>query len=154
MLFRSSDALQRFAGERRLTLNTLLLGAWAQLLSRYSGETDVVFDTTLALRGDRANELREVVGLCINTVPMRVRVEPETRLSEWLEGLRTQWLAMRPHAWLPLASIHRASGASPAERLVCNPASGEVARKLIGPIVEFAVRQAAFGRLDGERVGR
>ena len=113
----SSDALQRFAGERRLTLNTLLLGAWAQLLSRYSGETDVVFDTTLALRGDRANELREVVGLCINTVPMRVRVEPETRLSEWLEGLRTQWLAMRPHAWLPLASIHRASGASPAERL-------------------------------------
>ena len=113
----STDALQRFAGERRLTLNTLLLGAWAQVLSRYSGETDVVFDTTLALRGERANELREVVGLCINTVPMRVRVEPETRLSEWLEGLRTQWLAMRPHAWLPLASIHRASGASHAERL-------------------------------------
>ncbi|HEV2686247.1 MAG TPA: condensation domain-containing protein, partial [Actinomycetota bacterium] len=112
----STTALQRFSRERGLTLNTLLLGAWAQLLSRYSGETEVVFDTALALRGDRADELREIVGLCINTVPMRVRVEPEITLHEWLAGLRAQWLAMRPHAWLPLASIHRASGISYAER--------------------------------------
>jgi len=110
-----TDALQRFARERGLTLNTLLLGAWAELLSRYSGETEVIFDTTLALRGDRADALREVVGLCINTVPMRVRVEPETRLSEWLGGLRAQWLALRPHAWLPLADIHRASAPSRTE---------------------------------------
>jgi amino acid adenylation domain-containing protein len=113
----STGALQRFARERGLTLNTLLLGAWAQLLGRYSGETEVVFDTALALRSDRADELRDVVGLCINTVPMRVRIEPEATLSEWLEGLRAQWLAMRPHAWLPLAGIHRASAASRAERL-------------------------------------
>ena len=50
--------------------------------------------------------------------------------------------------------LGRARQAQTDERLVCNPASGEVARKLIGPIIEFAVRQAAFSRLDGERVGR
>jgi amino acid adenylation domain-containing protein len=38
-------------------------------------------------------------------------------LLKWLEGLRAQWLAMRPHAWLPLASIHRASAAPRAEHL-------------------------------------
>ena len=50
--------------------------------------------------------------------------------------------------------LGRARQAQTDERLVCNPASDEVARKLIGPIIEFAVRQATLGRLDGERVGR
>jgi amino acid adenylation domain-containing protein len=110
----STNELQHFATEHGLTLNTLLLGAWAQLLARYSGETDVVFDTTLALRGDRGDALREVVGLCINTVPMCVRVDPQANLLSWLEGLRAQWLAMRAHAWLPLASIHRCRNGSRA----------------------------------------
>ncbi|HTS23522.1 MAG TPA: amino acid adenylation domain-containing protein [Casimicrobiaceae bacterium] len=112
----STDALRRIAREQGLTLNTLLLGAWAQLLSRYSGETDVIFDTTLALRGDRRDESQDIVGLCINTVPMRLRVEPEMALAPWLDGLRAQWLAMRPHAWLPLAAIHRGGRGSRAER--------------------------------------
>src|SRR6185295_823766 len=94
-----------------LTLNTLLLAAWARVLARYSGEADVAFDTTLALRGARTDGLRDVVGPCINTVPMRVRVEPEIPLLQFLERVRAAWVAMRPYAWMPLASIHRCGGA-------------------------------------------
>jgi hypothetical protein len=55
------------------------------------------------------------VGLCINTVPMRVRVESGMPLLPWLERVRASWVAMRPHAWMPLASIHRCGGARGAQ---------------------------------------
>ena len=112
---KSADALRSFARNHDLTLNTLLLAAWARVIARYSGEADVAFDTTLALRGARTDGLRDVVGLCINTVPMRVRVEPDMPLLPWLEGVRAGWIAMRPHAWMPLASIHRCAGARGAQ---------------------------------------
>jgi amino acid adenylation domain-containing protein len=112
---KAADTLRSFARDHDLTLNTLLLAAWARVLARYSGEADVAFDTTLALRGTRTDGLREVVGLCINTVPMRVRVESEMPLLPWLERVRAGWIAMRPHAWMPLASIHRCGGARGAQ---------------------------------------
>ena len=111
-----TDALRDLAQAHGLTLNTLLLGAWAQLLARYSGEPDVAFDVVTALRGSRDDPLRDVVGPCINAVPMRVLVEPETALLPWLGGLRKRWLAMRPHAWLPRAAIQRCRGSSAGER--------------------------------------
>ncbi|HUH92927.1 MAG TPA: amino acid adenylation domain-containing protein [Casimicrobiaceae bacterium] len=111
-----TERLRRFGQAHGLTVNTLLLGAWAQLLARYSGETDVGFDTILALRGDRADPLRDVVGPCINAVPMRLRVDAEMALLPWLDGLRRQWLAMRPHAWLPRTAIQRCRESSAVER--------------------------------------
>src|SRR5205085_5133042 len=73
----TTEALQSFARQHRLTLNTLFQGAWALLLSCYSGEEEVVFGATVSgrpldLRGSQA-----MIGLFINTLPVRVRVEPQ-----------------------------------------------------------------------------
>jgi surfactin family lipopeptide synthetase C len=99
--------LKSLARRHDLTLSTLMHGAWALLLSRYSGERDIVFG---AVRGCRRSALggrgaASVVGPFINTLPMRVRVSPRLPVLAWLKGLREQWLGMRDHEQLPLARI-------------------------------------------------
>ncbi|HET7096249.1 MAG TPA: amino acid adenylation domain-containing protein [Casimicrobiaceae bacterium] len=95
----ATEALSRLARANGLSLNTLLVGAWAQLLSRYSGEDAVSFGVTLALRGAGPATFREMVGPLINTVPIRIELAHDMPLREWLRALRSQWLEMRTHAW-------------------------------------------------------
>ncbi len=57
-----------------MTLNTLVQGAWALLLSRYSGADDVVFGVTVAGRPPELTGVETMVGLFINTLPVRVRL--------------------------------------------------------------------------------
>lgn len=98
-------ALQSLAHENQLTLNSLVKGAWALLLSRYSGETDVVFGVTRACRQSSIERASEMVGNFINTLPMRIEVNPDAELMRWLKELRNQWVRMRDHEHTPLARI-------------------------------------------------
>ena len=72
----TTTALRTFAESRGVTLNTLLQTAWAILLHRYSRETDVVFGATRACRRSAFADADEMVGLFINTLPLRVRLPP------------------------------------------------------------------------------
>ena len=60
-----------------LTVNSLVMGSWAILLHRYSGENDVVFGATRACRKSSMANADETIGLFINTVPVRVRLTGE-----------------------------------------------------------------------------
>ncbi len=101
----TTAALRDLATAHDLTLNTLVQGAWALLLSRYSGESDIVFGATRACRRSSVEGASEMVGLFINTLPVRVRLAPDTALLPWLRDIRAQWIAMRPHEHTPLASV-------------------------------------------------
>jgi amino acid adenylation domain-containing protein len=105
-----TEALAAFARGRGVTLNTLVIGAWAQLLHRYSGDADVGFGVTVSLRGAGPPAFRDMVGPLINTVPMRVRVPADATLGDWLADLRSQWLALRPHAFASPAQIRQWCG--------------------------------------------
>ncbi|NEQ28113.1 MAG: non-ribosomal peptide synthetase, partial [Microcoleus sp. SIO2G3] len=72
----TTAALQFLAQQHQLTLNTLVQGAWALLLSRYSGHEDVVFGTTTSGRPPALAKAESMVGLFINTLPVRVQVSP------------------------------------------------------------------------------
>ena len=96
-----------FAKQHRLTLNTLVQGAWALLLSRYSGEDDVVYGTTIAGRPSTLNGVESMVGAFINTVPMRVQTDPDVNPTEWLQEVQTTLLDVRPHALAPLNKIQQ-----------------------------------------------
>ena len=109
--------LQLFAERHHLTPNTLLQGAWALLLSRYSGEEDVVFGATRAGRHISIEGAESIVGLLINTIPVRVRVSAESLLLPWLQELRTQWVAMRDFEHTPLVKIQGWSDVSPGKPL-------------------------------------
>ena len=90
-----NDRLSQFARRHRLTLNTLLQGAWALLLSRYSGQEEVIFGATTSGRPADLAGVEGMVGLFINTLPVRVRVAGDSRVGEWLSQLQRRQLAAR-----------------------------------------------------------
>ena len=93
------------AKQNGVTLNTLLQASWALLLSRYSGEEDVLFGVTRAGRHWTASGAESMVGLFLNTLPFRVRIRREQQLTAWLKELRAQHLAHRDYEHTPLVKI-------------------------------------------------
>ncbi len=100
-----TSELADFARHIGVTLNTLVQGAWAILLSRYSGEEDVCFGATRACRRGTIDGADAMVGLFINTVPVRTRLRKDAPLSAWLQELRQLWLDIRPHEHTPLIRV-------------------------------------------------
>jgi amino acid adenylation domain-containing protein/non-ribosomal peptide synthase protein (TIGR01720 family) len=109
----TSAALLALAKRERLTLNTLFQGAWALLLASYSGEQEVVFGVTVAGRPAELPDVDAIVGLFINTLPLRVRVAGDQPLLPWLHALFAQNLTLREYEHTPLVEIQRFS---PVER--------------------------------------
>ncbi len=109
--------LENLARDHQFTLNTLVQGAWALLLGRYSDEEDVVFGATRACRAGTVEGAESIVGLFINTLPVRVRISPEASLIDWLKELRAQQLEVRPHEHTPLLQIQQWSELPPGTAL-------------------------------------
>ena len=80
-------------------------GAWAILLSRYSGKRDVIFGATRGCRRSSVAGAERIIGPLLNTVPVRVTVSPDAMLLPWLQELRAQWVALRDHEHTPLGRI-------------------------------------------------
>jgi amino acid adenylation domain-containing protein/FkbM family methyltransferase len=98
--------LTRLARGRQLTLNTVCLGAWAILLSRYSGERDVVCGVAVSGRPPTLTGVGTMVGMLVNTLPARLSVEPERLLLPWLEEMQRGQVEMRQYEYSPLVSVH------------------------------------------------
>ena len=98
-------ALREAARRSRLTMNTLMQGAWALLLSRYSGRDDVVFGTPVAGRSPELTGIERMVGMLVNTIPTRVRVAPEKRVGEWLEEMQRVHAEARRFEYAPLGKV-------------------------------------------------
>jgi polyketide synthase PksJ len=113
----SSARLQALARSNQLTLNTLAVGAWALLLARYSGRDDVVFGVTLSGRPPELAGVAEMVGLFINTVPLRAATPPADRLLPWLRRLQAQQAELLQHGHAQLVDVQRWSGAAPGRPL-------------------------------------
>ena len=97
--------LQQFAKRRQLTLNTLAQAAWGLLLSHYSGNTDVVFGITVSGRPAELPGIENQIGLFINTLPMRVQLNPQTYIGDWLQNLFEQNRELRRYEYAQLAQI-------------------------------------------------
>lgn len=76
-----TGALSDLARNVGVTFNTLVQGAWALLLGRYSGGRDVVFAVPRACRHSHVPGAEGVVGLFLNTLPLRIQMPPEARLG-------------------------------------------------------------------------
>ena len=100
-------SLQSLARRHRMTLSTVVQGAWALLLSRYSGQHDVVFGATTSGRPATLAGADSMVGLFINTLPMRVRVDPEKAVVRWLQELQNNLAEMRQYEHSALIEIHQ-----------------------------------------------
>ena len=100
-----TTALQALARQNQVTLNTVVQGAWSILLSRYSTDADVLFGAIVSGRPAALRGVETMVGLFINTLPVRVGVSPGARLWPWLRELHSQQAASRDLEWSNLVQI-------------------------------------------------
>jgi amino acid adenylation domain-containing protein len=100
-----TSTLLDVARHNEFTLNTIIQGAWALLLSRYSNQDDVVFGATRACRNSVPGEPDTMVGLFINTVPVRIQLSHGDLVIPWLKALRSQHIAVRDCEHTPLVLI-------------------------------------------------
>ncbi len=102
----TASALQAFCRKHQLTMSTILQAAWALVLSRYSGEADVIFGATASGRSADVPGIERMVGLFINTLTVRIKVEPEQTVVEWLSGLHRHLAELREYEHSPLVQVH------------------------------------------------
>ena len=103
-------ALRWRAREIGVTLNTVVQGAWALLAGRLTGRRDVVFGVTVAGRPAELPGAESMLGLFINTVPARVRLDPATPVAAMLAGLQERQAGLLAYQHLGLAEIHKLAG--------------------------------------------
>ncbi|WP_445627752.1 amino acid adenylation domain-containing protein [Nostoc sp. DSM 114167] len=105
----TTTTLKSFAQQHHLTLATLIQAAWGLLLSRYSGESDVVFGTTVSGRPPTLSGVESMVGLFINTLPARVKIPDTTDLLTWLRLLQQEYIEREQYSYTPLVDIQGVS---------------------------------------------
>jgi amino acid adenylation domain-containing protein/non-ribosomal peptide synthase protein (TIGR01720 family) len=107
-----ADTARLTAAARRhgLTLNTVVQGGWALLLGALTGRDDVVFGATVSGRPASLPGVADMVGLFINTVPVRVRARPADTWTTYLGRLQGEQAALLDHQHLGLAGIQRRAG--------------------------------------------
>lgn len=103
----TTTRLYGVARQNQVTANTLVQAAWALLLSRSGGVDDVVFGAVRACRKIPVDGAEEMVGLFINTVPLRVQINDDEPLGSWLRRLRSQGVELREYEHAPLAQVQR-----------------------------------------------
>jgi len=103
----ATERLTTIAQQQGLTLNTFLQGAWALLLSRYSGSYDIVMGVTVAGRPTELEGVESIVGLFINSLPLRVRISSSTPVLGWLKGLLADNYRIRQYEYPPLVQIQQ-----------------------------------------------
>lgn len=108
-----TDRLRAWAGAGGLTLNTAVQYAWSVVLGRLTDRQDVLFGTTVSGRPDELSGVETMIGLFINTIPVRVRLRPDGGASGVVEACRRiqrEAVAMRDAGYLSLSAIQRAAG--------------------------------------------
>ncbi|MEH2532306.1 amino acid adenylation domain-containing protein/non-ribosomal peptide synthase protein (TIGR01720 family) [Bradyrhizobium sp. AZCC 1614] len=161
--------LHAFTKRERVTLNTLLQGAWAQLLRRHTGRRVVCFGATVSGRPAEISGSEEMVGLFINTLPVVDRASPQTDVGAWLRDLQERNIDLRDHGWMPLYEIQRLAGRSgrplfdnilvfenyPIDQALRgeNESGRRLGRVEQVSITNYALTVAVFAKTDGINLG-
>ncbi|MFS1514462.1 amino acid adenylation domain-containing protein [Chengkuizengella sp. SCS-71B] len=101
--------LEEMAKEYHITLNTILQTAWGILLSKYNHTNDVVFGMVTSGRPAEIKDVDKVIGLFINTIPMRIKVESKQSFSDLIAHIHQDSIKKQNVGFLPLAEIQSLS---------------------------------------------
>jgi amino acid adenylation domain-containing protein len=105
----ATTALREIASRHQFTLNTIIMGVWGLLLGRYGGGDDVLFGATKTTRKGSISGAEEIVGLLLNTIPVRMKIAPDEPFVEVLGRLYGEWVSLRGHEHASLVKIKEAS---------------------------------------------
>jgi non-ribosomal peptide synthetase component F len=102
-----AQRLEELARRNRLTLSTIVHGAWGVLLHRRSGSTDVVFGSVASGRQSEFPNVETIRGVVVVTQPLRTRVTGDVTFSSWLRVLQVRMAEIREFEQTPLALIQQ-----------------------------------------------
>ncbi|MCP4157118.1 MAG: amino acid adenylation domain-containing protein, partial [bacterium] len=100
-----TTALNTLAGRHRVTLNTVLSTIWGLILGRYNNTGDVVFGAVVSGRPAEIENVENMVGLFINTIPVRVAFDTNTTFISLIQYQQQQATETEDHHYYPLAEI-------------------------------------------------
>ncbi|BBY06253.1 hypothetical protein MNVI_15710 [Mycobacterium noviomagense] len=106
----ATNAVNELAHSQHVTVNTVLQAAWAQLLMWLTGQHDVAFGAVISGRPADLVGADSIMGLLINTVPVRTRITPTTTPADLLDQLQGTHNHTLEHQHLALPEIHRLTG--------------------------------------------
>ncbi|WKB53462.1 condensation domain-containing protein [Eleftheria terrae] len=112
-----NDAATRCCREAQVTLNTLCQGAWALLLGLLADRDEVVHGLVFSGRFAELPGADRLVGLCLNTVPLRAALPAGQGLHEWLRALQADTVQTERHADCPLTEIASCAELPPGQPL-------------------------------------
>uniref|UniRef100_UPI0038B3E71C non-ribosomal peptide synthase/polyketide synthase n=1 Tax=Nocardia caishijiensis TaxID=184756 RepID=UPI0038B3E71C len=104
-------ALGKFAGELGVTVNTLLQTAWGIVVGRLTGRDDVVFGATVSGRPAELPGVESMVGLFINTLPVRIRIDDRMTAEKLTQKVQSEQAELLSHHFVGLSDIQRVAGA-------------------------------------------
>ncbi|MFI5719154.1 amino acid adenylation domain-containing protein [Nocardia sp. NPDC051750] len=102
--------LRRVAADAAVTVNTAVAAAWAVNLRILTGDTDVIFGSAVSGRPPELPQVDRTLGMFLNTVPVRVRLDPTATLTQLLTRIQDQQSRMLDHHYVGLPDIHRSTG--------------------------------------------
>jgi amino acid adenylation domain-containing protein/non-ribosomal peptide synthase protein (TIGR01720 family) len=102
-----ADALSALARRERVTLNTIMVGAWALLLERFGCGRTVTFGVTVSGRSSDLPGVETMIGLFINTLPLAVRIDDDAPLGDWLRAIQARQMELQEHDNDRLVDIQR-----------------------------------------------
>ncbi|MCP9625291.1 amino acid adenylation domain-containing protein [Nocardia otitidiscaviarum] len=105
--------LRRAAADREVTVNTLVQVAWALLLAELTGDTDIVFGATVSGRPPELPGSDRMIGMLVNTVPVRITLRPAESVTDLLTRVRAEQSALAEHHTLGLDEIQALAGIGP-----------------------------------------
>ncbi len=104
------ENLRFFCKKNKITLNTLFQAVWGLLLAYYSGKNDVVFGITLFPVHDDYFALHNTLGLFINTLPARIKIEPSKNILDYMQQVQNQTIETIQHGNYSIAQIKKWCG--------------------------------------------
>ncbi|EON34683.1 Non-ribosomal peptide synthetase modules-related protein [Gordonia terrae C-6] len=106
----TTEAIAGLGRAHGVTANTSIQVAWALLLSIMTGRSDVVFGNTVSDRPASIPGIEQMIGLFINTLPVRIRLDPDERVVDLLTRAQSEQAAMLDHRDIGLAELQRVTG--------------------------------------------
>ncbi|MGG1044126.1 amino acid adenylation domain-containing protein, partial [Bacillus velezensis] len=130
-----TEQAEAICAQYDVTLNTLVEACWGVLLEKYNSTNDVVFGKVVSGRNAEIEGIEEIVGLFINTIPVRISTTNEDTFADLLKSLQSQAIIANEHDFLPLAEIQNHT---------------LLGRDLIGTLFFFEGYQGTSINIDGK----
>ena len=99
------EQAQQLCRASRLTLNTICQAAWALLLGLHGAQDDLCYGMVVSGRNPALPGVERMVGLFINTLPMRVKLDAQASVQDWLQGLQQQSQEVEARAYSALSDV-------------------------------------------------